>query len=116
MAGKPLQNCWFFKEHLYQLQDDLSVGIVRKDKHDESREVFWRVVANIGKIKIAGQKTTVMAVSVCCNASVWRPTQPDVAHVHGFMTEAAHEIGCWTRKISVDYESHVGQSDRKWVM
>ena len=73
------------EEEVYQVENKSHGGMPGEREDHNARIQGWRIVADIRKIKVAGEQTEALGLSIGSNGRVWRVSQTDISHIEGGM-------------------------------
>ena len=106
MAGQPGGKLRLFQKAFEQVDDGLRHGIFGHPQDDEALEFVRWVIADVGKVHVAGDKGRAGAAGAGGNFGVGRMPQADVARVFAGVAKAGQQRKGRARHVGVHEKAH----------
>ena len=96
------------EEYVHQLENEGHGGVPWEREDNNAGVQVRRIVADICKIKIAGEQTELMRLCIRSNVGVFRVPKTNVTHIEGVMASPPKGLARDPREICVNKKSHGG--------
>ncbi len=96
------------EEYVHQLENK-GHGCVTRNREDNNASIqVGRIVADIRKIKIAGEQTELMRSCIGSNFGVFRVPEANITHIEGVMARPPKRLASGPRQVRINKKSHGG--------